>query len=425
MLGFVQKAFLEAIIISDIVRMQPGDHERVMDFYRDAFSHDLEGIPSIERVLYGTPFHKSEHHAFVEEDGRFVAGTALYPQTQRLGDGQISVGEIGCVGTRVAYRNRGLASRLMHYWCDYMRQNHIPLSFLFGIPNFYQQFGYEYAAPIHFYAYTEIERRLLARLSGSCTVAPMAENDLQTVARLYETSSADNPCSRIREPEYWRFKFTSLPASHRWFCVKQGHEIRGYFLEWMRADAVSVDEVGVLDDEAAAAIAGCLYHQTEGHPDTFRVGVKAPHNNRFSAYLYRHGARQACTNYIYPGSWGGMYRIIDLRQVMEKVRPTLEQRLADSRLYLHCGRYQIVSDIGAAGLEIDHGRVTISDSLANAVRLELPRQVLTPLITGYRDIDSCSVPLGLDEKEHQLLQILFPLGHPYIWDLEESEEYVQ
>ena len=71
-------------------------------------------------------------------------------------------------------------------------------------------------------------------------------------------------------------------------------------------------------------------------------------------------------------------------------------------------------------LEEQSGRVLVGPGSAGH-EIKLPATVWGPLLTGYRTIDDYP-HAEMDEKERHLLRVLFPGGHPYIWDLEQSDE---
>lgn len=78
-------------------------------------------------------------------DGKQVSRVVIIPMLMRFGAAVLRMDGIGGVETDEAYRNRGYSRRLMEAALRQMRRGDATISTLFGIPDFYQRFGYETA----------------------------------------------------------------------------------------------------------------------------------------------------------------------------------------------------------------------------------------------------------------------------------------
>ncbi len=108
----------------------------------DAYISDL--VRSL--LAGGHPAVSTGDFLVVEDrDGDIVSSLALLPEPWAYGGVAFSVGRIEFVGTRPAYRRRGLVRRQMdvaHRWCA---ERGFPVQAISGIPNYYRRFGYEMA----------------------------------------------------------------------------------------------------------------------------------------------------------------------------------------------------------------------------------------------------------------------------------------
>jgi len=75
-------------------------------------------------------------------EGRPISTCAIIPLTLRIGAATVRMDGIGMVGTLPQYRGRGYARRLLSAALAHMAAGDAALTMLYGIPNFYLQFGY-------------------------------------------------------------------------------------------------------------------------------------------------------------------------------------------------------------------------------------------------------------------------------------------
>jgi len=407
------------------------DKERIIEFNK--IVHDEGVVSTVNNIMFNNPFHSLQNFVYLEEDGKILSMVGLLIHKQRFGENEVEVGEIALVGTHPDYRKKGLCSRLMNYWEDYMKDRRIPLSCLIGIPKFYQQFGYEYAVPAHFYPYVTIDKELLKNINGCMLIEevkvdeellPEQEEIIDQIKAIYDKGSKDNFCSDLRSIEYfkYRIKATSF-GPHHWYIVKNNEKVIGYFWVTQDDNGFMIREGNILEEEAGKSFCGFIYEHTKDKEKIINIRVKSPLNNSFSRYLYKRGGRFNCINEIYPGSWAGMYKIVDLKAAMEMLKDSFEERLKESRFYNYKGQYRIVTDIGEVVLLIDNSKIQICEEAENAINVNIPLNILTSIFTGYRDINYYKDELSFHSEEGlQLFKVLFPLGNPYFWDLEMSDE---
>lgn len=408
--------------MSQIKLMCPDDYHRVMEFMQIVHP---DAVSVVEKVIFGAPFRRPEHFAYIESNGRIISFTGLLHHTVRLGDSQVRAGEIAVVGTHPDFRRRGYASELIEYWIDYMRCESMVLGMLYGIPDFYQQFGFEYAVPHHAYNYTTIAPEQLGDLKPVYSVESMQLADLPRVNEIYAACCRHNAGTEVRSLEYWQYRVkTTSFGPHRWMVVKDGVEIKGYLWLTESDRELIVRESGAADEAACQTIAAYMHQVSRKRPHVQVIGVRGPQNSPLARYLYQKGARFACTNEIFKGTWAGMFRIVDLAGALDALCSAMTRRLADTCFFTHSGQYHIESELGSAGLIIENGQVKVSRKPnAQAQRVRIPAGALTQMIMGYKSLqDFGEGVIDCDDRTSQLFSMLFPVGHPCVWDLEMSEE---
>ena len=72
---------------------------------------------------------------------------------------------------------------------------------------------------------------------------------------------------------------------------------------------------------------------------------------------------------------------------------------------------------------IEKGKVTVTNDFKSSEEVKIPINILTSIYTGYKDICYYEREMIFKNKVIQeVLEIMFPLENPYIWDLEQSDE---
>ena len=136
---------------------------------------------------------------------RAVSRLYIIPLTISIGVARVRVDGIGGVETEEEYRGRGYARRVMEAALAQMGGSEKPvlqdpaaLSFLFGISNFYEKFGYTQAGPWYSLHLTELAGG--DPLPEGWTVRPATPQDLAAIHALYERGTAQAVGAVIRHP---------------------------------------------------------------------------------------------------------------------------------------------------------------------------------------------------------------------------------
>lgn len=395
----------------------PEDWEKLLAFSQLVHPRDN---PALFIHLYKErPDLSPEDHAMLVEGEQIVATTSLLPHHHYFGDGELEVGEIALVGTHPDRRLEGLARRLLLHWLAEAEDRGYPYVYLYGIPRFYEPFGFAYAAPAHFYPYLRMTREVLEPVLSPYRVRPLIPADVPVLEELYDLANCRTPMAEVRSADYWTYRLNHTRRSgfSWWVAVDENNQPHGYV--WADLEKARLREVVARHEEATRAILQWMrWEITERKLPEFTAQV--PLHQTFAKTAFRIGATISNPNTIYPGNWGAMIKVIHLFPMLEAMRGVLEERLMESR-YAYRPEFQATLVMGeqAVSLRWVHGKLQVAPGSAGR-EIRLPPTCWGPLLTGYRTIDE--IPgLELEEAERHFLRVLFPGGHPYIWDLEESD----
>ncbi|HEV2129386.1 MAG TPA: GNAT family N-acetyltransferase [Thermomicrobiales bacterium] len=409
-----------------------------------AVHHAVHGDPEPiwGELLYRHPrWSATGAHRAVIDDDRIVALTSVAMWEHRFGDAILPAGEIGLVGTLSDRRNQGYSRALMESWLETMRAERIPLSFLIGIPNYYERWDYHYAAPDHANHFLSIGRDALARcaVSGASRRPVDAARDIPAILDLIAAEMRHTAGSPALDATLLRY-FVDRAAAHGvdWHVVEgDDGDVSGVIRtkRWtggtgpQAAGAIAL--VATRDDHARSAIAAVMLdHLAQGERDELPLAI-APHGP-FARWLYQRGACRRSDRSIYPGGYAAMYRVNDLPTVLEAVHTTWDDReitrhLAGTAVTLRTGS----DETQVATLEVTQEEIEIHPG-PGGVETDAPPAVSVPWVTGWRSaadwLDGTPFPPlpgrtfdrgepeTLPPDARNLLSMLFPRRHPYVGD---------
>lgn len=409
----------------DVKLFKKEDKDRLIEFNK--LVHKGNIVDHINNLMFKNPFNSIKNFAYLEINGEIAAMVGFLEYKQQFGEEEVNIGEVTYVGTHPEYRKRGLIRELMNYWLHYAKDKGIELSFLYGISDFYQQFGFEYAVPTYFYDYVTIEKEMLEDIKGKYIIEKLSsysEKYAKEIKDIYDKSSKENFCSKVRSLEYFQYRLKDTnKGQHRWYVVLEQEKIKGYIWLSLSETKIIIREANIEDEDAGKNLSELLYSLTKNIEDIKIIGLRVPVNNSFAKYLYKRGAKFSCTNEFYPKNWAGMYKILDLEASMKKLIPSFEKRLYNSRFYEYTGSFNINTEIGKVNFHVERGKVIITSGFKPGWEIEIPINILTAIYTGYRDICYYEGEIIFKGEElEEVFKVLFPLENPYIWDLEQSDE---
>ena len=334
----------------------------------------------------------------------------------RFGEAVVRMGGIGGVWTEEAYRKRGFARKLLETANDYMRSEGFDIASLFGIPNFYERWGYVPAAP-EYSLKVQVGNLKDAELRHQ--VVDFCEQHRLDVLRIYERNNFHRICSVVRNPESW----TGFARGTDWFVeadvkvfVNEHGEVAGYVSLDKVAERTAVAEVGFATPKVFESIVAFLAQRASEHGHD-EITFLLPPDHEFVVYLRRYGC---VVTQEFRHSGGFMARIINLESLMAKLSAELSRRVAKASWLNRCEKdFAIATDIGEVLVRVRSGRVEVEPAAYASVaeRLELPQGKLTQLLMGYQTIDTlmAAQDVRCSPDLVPLLRVLFPPAYPYIW----------
>ena len=284
---------------------------------------DVRGIT--RRFVEHHPEMNKEHFFVVKHGNRAVAGLLLVPQVWRLGEIELKVAEMGCVGTDPEHRRKGVQWILNNEFDKYARENGFDLCALAGIPYFYRQFGYQYAVELDYS--TELKVEDLPEMDTGIMVEKFEETHIDKADEILRKTQERYLVRSVRTKGIWRMQLTTGTYGGELYeanVFTRGGEIAGYFRYVVDDEkkTINIRELGISENVSVEEIAATIRKQaSEKGLTELKTGLS--HLDEFSRYLISRGAK---TNRPY--AW--QVKIIDLPSFISKIKPVLEQRIENS-----------------------------------------------------------------------------------------------
>jgi predicted acetyltransferase len=348
-----------------------------------------------------TPFELGTRIDLLEDEKR-VSGLDVFDLQMRIGDVPVRCGGIGNVWTAREQRMKGYSRRVLEEAVHLMAEQGYHLSALFGIPNYYDKFGFASAL-------IECEASVVTRdaegASARYPVRAARPEDLPAIARIYELH-AQRSGAVVRCPEAWPgFRF-GPGWSERFgaFVVTEGERVIGYATHDLDPTRCRIGEAGYATPAAySTLLARAAQLAVERRVE--RITLHLPPDDPFLHYCRRYGCKVEIT---YPHRAQGMARIVDQTALLERLQPLFQRRLQATGMGDRAGALLISTDLGKDCL--GQGPQTVS--------VELPQWLLAQLLLGYRSAPDALFETGAraDDGALPMLEALFPAGYPYIWN---------
>jgi len=360
-----------------------------------------------------TEDHGRRHRRELLLDGDCVSWLWVIDRDIRLAGRHVSMGGIGGVHTEPEHRNKGYMRRLMTDTVDYMTDRGYAVSMLFGIPDFYNRFGYLPALPEHHATIpTRDAERACCDLS-SANVRPLTGNDYPFVVETYDATNRDRPASVVRSTA----TFNGFPRGSGWrvdtkpFVIEEDSgEPAAYFVTDDRVNGLRVTELGTSRRGVFPDLL-CNFARLAVEIRCGEIQVHLPPDHPFVDFLQRFG----CVSHLQRQRMGGgMMRILNQDTLFDTIRPGLEERLRRSPLAGSPVTLRFETDLGVTEMRLD------ADAPAEVVSgsVRLGQDILTQLLVGYRSAaDVLADPeVQWDGQAHAAASALFD-GRPcpYVW----------
>ena len=390
---------------------EPGEHEEIGEMVHHAFQPDsgtdLERC-IVKAVTTEDPnFHESDLRV-TEADGKIVSMMLIIRRPIRIGTAVVKGAMVAPVATRPEHQRKGYCSAVMRDAINYMKKQNFEMTLLWGHPWLYPKYGYSPSMPFSRLVINSERCRKVE--TEPYAFEPFDEHSIKDVTKIYHNNTATRTCAETRSPELYEWKPRS-PNIDFEVIVNQNGEVVGYSVFTLQNPEEHVPEIGVLNNLACGAVFNRILHLAREKRIKNFVCVIPP-DHPFSSFASWKNAEQRVTR-----SGAGMIRVLDLVSLFKKMKKEFERRLAHSEFHNLTSTLNIVSEEGAAQLEMTEGKVTVSTGVTSIDgQLEIPLVALNPLVTGYKGIRDLLQEGALSIKGRtttRLVDVLFPKGFPF------------
>jgi predicted N-acetyltransferase YhbS len=407
----------------EIRSITASEFQATLDFQQRIFYvHDMpRQYPNyFENLDKRDPYFRRENVFVALKNGKIVSHVQVFPKLIRVGKAYVWMGGVGGVATDPEYRRRGLASRLMRKSLEYMNDEGLETSLLFGDPEYYRRFGYEVAAPASGF---RVDSKREVRWPNGYSWRKFEREDMDEVMGIYDQVNEDRTLSVVRSKETWLRQLDNpiSPANEdtEGFTVVEGSSgVLAYARFSKRCPEGPEGEEGyaiecgakwgegVLQALHAAIVA---YARAKG---LGQIYVSLPADDPFASFLLEVGAVRT-----YSRDTGTQLCIVSFRELFIRLEEELTRRI--SSMHGRIGRRQITisTDSGDVSLEVIDDKVRVLDDPEKEISIKTDGHVLAQIITGFvgptEAVRQGSAVCGGEDLE--VLEALFPKGEPHIW----------
>lgn len=367
-----------------------------------------------------------------QSPGEIAAHAMIMPRHLQIGESLLPTAEIGLIGVMDNYR--GMFQALLEAVHARMTARGDALGLIFGVPDFYERWQYEYAVGLYLTSFeSEIstdlavragrwnlehsyERRTADRLgtrNQTATVRRFEIDDLAAVQALYDAACACGHMMIARDETIWNWQLDYLTSigfnePDDFLVAEVDNQLVAYArfvtqdsINWFREGEAARFSIVEAAGDHPDAIEGLLGEiaQTARAYNTSRIGLFVHPESTFM----RHALARGATQRDFTGA--GFLRLHNLPLTLDLLQPTLETRCLNSRYAGRGYRLMITTEHDQADVHLGQGE-------GETVELEAPSTTLVRLITGWYGIDHLST--GYHERYADLLRILFPRRDPKI-----------
>ena len=396
------------------------DKERFAAF-NTACNNDAEGA-TCAVLLNHHPGMSLDDFWVVESDstGEIVSTTCLIPWTLRLANVELRAAQLEMVLTHPDYRGRGLVRAQMKHFAQVVSDRGYDLSFIWGIPYYYRQYGYTYTIE------GDVREEICAwsippkpqPAAHGIKLRPALTSDIPDLVQFYGDMAALLDLHIQRDESYWRYLIE--PAQHPVKMVEDAQT--GNLLGYVTLESGSLAMGGkrttvvenYLPDADAAWSLLCSLCET----GVAQVSVQWP------AHTSLVRLARAWDSRTVPGfQW--LLRVPNVAALLRKLGPVLEGRLAASP-WRACTRDLIINLFREAfqlrlvgGKLVDVVPLGFVDSSmgADGGDLLIPPDAFVRLLTGFRSLDRLRdawPDIQIKDAARPLVDVVFPPMDAYL-----------
>jgi len=394
------------------------DIQKYVDF-NTTFNNPNEGLNS-GILLRNFPGAQFNNFWLIENrtTGQIVATTCLIPWEMQFEGLRLRAAQMEQVLSHPDFRRKGLIRILVKRFMQEVLERDLDLSFIWGIPYYYRQYGYTYAIEGNSY-----ESLPASRIPN----APQAEaspysfrqatlSDCQVLTDVYRQCMLPYALSLVRSLKHWQYllEYARFPVE----LIENAStgQAVGYLGACTHPDipGFSVVESGSLDASAALPALQHLKTRTTGD-----VQIFWPQKSPLARMAHNLGSQPVVT-----GQW--LFNIPRLENFLTKLAPVFEQRIAAAGFFglthaltinLFRQAYRLLFDAGILTAVQALGFVDTSMG-ADGGDLCIPPDAFMRLLLAYRSLDELLDAWPdtiIKPQSRNLIDALFPKKDSYLY----------
>jgi predicted N-acetyltransferase YhbS len=342
-------------------------------------------------------------------DGTVVTSTTVFRYLTRIGGARLVTAGIGAVATHKDYRKRGLMRQTFGGMVEALPEAGYDVSVLFGIPDFYWQFGYVrgWSDDTFSLKATALQPACPAPATESFAGPDLPEAVLACMNRWQENLDG----TAVRPTGGGRNKHQGEHIQCLAWRDENG-ELDGTLILKLEEKRVLVEDA-CGDPETVIALVANACQEHEREEAAFpRLHYRSPLARRL-----RLGDCQVHRSYRRNG--GALVRVVNLRSCLEKLRDDFSARLAPSRYHDWHGLLTVDDGREEVGLRLAAGTVRVVSALPSLHQLHAGDYAAS-LVFGAEDpADTLARPqVETTGLAAELATILFPELDPQLPSLD-------
>ncbi|HEX8037321.1 MAG TPA: GNAT family N-acetyltransferase, partial [Ktedonobacterales bacterium] len=390
----------------------PEDVERVAALYAQVFRRSADAPPGWTTPMWTRDMFSGRHphigprdFAIVEDtrSGAVVASTCLLRYTCEYEGIPFGFGRPEIVGSLPEYRRQGLIRAIFELVHAKSDERGDLAQGITGIPYYYRQFGYEFAATLDEGEVTVYFPAIAALKPGATEPYVLREatsDDIPLLGRVWTRQHAHAGVWTVISDEYWRWSMegTNAESMQRWrvYVIAEAASGRGvgaFVLSPRRWDAtITVDGPMVEAGVPLVRVMPSVLRGIQALAET--VPAMRPELPAAGAIAFRWGGPElqdalAGTPFVKPAYTYAWYlRVADVLGFLRHVTPALERRLAESAQAGYTGELTVEFYRGGLRMVFEGGKITAIEDWQRGVWDEamagFPPLVFLQALFGYR-----------------------------------------
>ncbi len=353
------------------------------------------------------PGFRPEHTRIALFDGEIVAALRLTTETLKIGEARLRMGGIGWVVTASEFRHQGIASRLLRDTMAFMKAQHYHVSMLFGIPNFYDQFGFATSLVDHSVSLDTIEA---LNCDNPFSVHAAKPSDIPAMVKLHQRGESGIACTLIRSTSHVKNKWVRFSE---WYVLRDERgKVVAYFLVGRNNNTLNVEECAVEEFGLASAVVAAAAEIADLESRA-RVRFCVPPNHDLSRYLQQFRATFEARR---DRNAGGMMAMIDVGETLESMIPEWESRVAQSPVREVRSELTLVLGSESFRVRTNRGAVDVA-AISGRNKLTVTNEELIHLLSGYRSVSDVlnAARSVINQDARNLASAIFPDRLPFVW----------